>query len=276
MSEEIVVVEDEAKEIGLTLARNYRDSLQYYRTMHREVSGLTHKEANEKAQADVDATRSPEEWLLERIAETPANELSWHDLEVLENQQEGQASQCWQQIKDAARQELVTGQRGAEVVLDCLGTPFERARYAVLREELAKEWQPRNGIEWALIEQMTQMQTMYFHWLSVAHGRVMRIYRGLAKGEARYQAPRVSEQACQEFAADMAERYHKLFLRSLRALQNMRRYAPVVVQNAGQVNVGAQQVNLAQAAEKEAQTTLPASEESRSVVADSSGGQADA
>jgi hypothetical protein len=37
-----------------------------------------------------------------------------------------------------------------------------------------------------------------------------------------------------------------MFLRTLRALQELRRYAPtVVVQSAGQVNVGAQQVNVA-------------------------------
>ena len=36
----------------------------------------------------------------------------------------------------------------------------------------------------------------------------------------------------------MANRFHRMFLRGLRALRDLRRYAPaVVVQNAGQVNV---------------------------------------
>ena len=43
----------------------------------------------------------------------------------------------------------------------------------------------------------------------------------------------------------MADRFNRLFLRTLRALRDLRRYAPpVIVQNAGQVNVGAQQVNV--------------------------------
>jgi hypothetical protein len=42
----------------------------------------------------------------------------------------------------------------------------------------------------------------------------------------------------------MAERFHRMFPRNVRALRDLRRY-PVVVQNAGQVNVGAQQVNVA-------------------------------
>ncbi len=45
----------------------------------------------------------------------------------------------------------------------------------------------------------------------------------------------------------MVDRFNRLFLRTLRALRDLRRYAPAVtIQNAGQVNIGAQQVNAAQ------------------------------
>jgi hypothetical protein len=48
-----------------------------------------------------------------------------------------------------------------------------------------------------------------------------------------------------ERAGAMAERCNRIFLRTLRALCELRRRTPsVVVQNAGQVNVGAQQVNV--------------------------------
>jgi hypothetical protein len=44
----------------------------------------------------------------------------------------------------------------------------------------------------------------------------------------------------------MIDRFNKIVLRTLRALRDLRRYAPaVIVQNAGQVNVGGQQVNVA-------------------------------
>ena len=45
----------------------------------------------------------------------------------------------------------------------------------------------------------------------------------------------------------MVDRFNKLFLRTLRALRDLRRYAPtVMIYNAGQVNIGQQQVNAAQ------------------------------
>ena len=52
-----------------------------------------------------------------------------------------------------------------------------------------------------------------------------------------------------EQSAALADRFHRMFLRSLRALRDLRRYSsPVVVQRAGQVNVGGQQINVASAA----------------------------
>lgn len=47
-----------------------------------------------------------------------------------------------------------------------------------------------------------------------------------------------------EHAAQMAERFNRLFLRTLRSLRDLRRYAPVIIQNAQQVNVGSQQLNV--------------------------------
>ena len=48
-----------------------------------------------------------------------------------------------------------------------------------------------------------------------------------------------------EQSAAMADRFNRLFLRTLRALRDLRRFnAAVIVQHAGQVNVGAQQVNV--------------------------------
>jgi hypothetical protein len=44
----------------------------------------------------------------------------------------------------------------------------------------------------------------------------------------------------------MVERFNTMFLRTLKALRDLRRQVPgVVVQTAGQVNIGGQQVNVA-------------------------------
>jgi hypothetical protein len=43
----------------------------------------------------------------------------------------------------------------------------------------------------------------------------------------------------------MADRWNRIFLRNLRALRNLRRYAPAVhIENHGQVNIGEKQVNV--------------------------------
>ena len=43
----------------------------------------------------------------------------------------------------------------------------------------------------------------------------------------------------------LADGYNRQFLRVLRQMRDLRRYSPVVIQNnGGQVNVGAQQVNV--------------------------------
>jgi hypothetical protein len=49
-----------------------------------------------------------------------------------------------------------------------------------------------------------------------------------------------------EQAGAMVDRFNRIFLRTLRALRDLRRGPqPVLVQNAQQVNVGQQQVNVA-------------------------------
>jgi hypothetical protein len=49
-----------------------------------------------------------------------------------------------------------------------------------------------------------------------------------------------------EQAAGMVDRFNRIFLRTLRALRDLRRLPPaVIVAKADQVNVGGQQVNVA-------------------------------
>jgi hypothetical protein len=43
----------------------------------------------------------------------------------------------------------------------------------------------------------------------------------------------------------MVERCHRIYLRTLKALQDLRRRTPVIVRRAAQVNIGQQQVNVA-------------------------------
>ena len=57
--------------------------------------------------------------------------------------------------------------------------------------------------------------------------------------EAPWLPPRVTDSEAIEQAAAMVDRFHRIMMRTIRQLQNLRRNPPVVmVQNAGQVNVG--------------------------------------
>lgn len=60
--------------------------------------------------------------------------------------------------------------------------------------------------------------------------------------QTEHQSGKATEQA-----AAMVDRFNQLFLRTLRQLRDLRRYAPqVTIQNAGQVNIASgQQMNLA-------------------------------
>jgi hypothetical protein len=158
------------------------------------------------------------------IEDCPADRVKWDDLMELNRTSPERALRRWEQLKEAAREDVKSGEWAAAVLEGRDASPLQRARFLALREELAAEWQPKNGIERQLIDQMTQAQTALFSWL---HRLATDDYLDADK------------------AAAMVDRFNRMFLRTLRALRDLRRYAPtVVVQNAGQVNVGAAQVNV--------------------------------
>ena len=59
-----------------------------------------------------------------------------------------------------------------------------------------------------------------------------------------WKSPYQSEADAVDQAHRFADDYNRQFLRVLRQLRDLRRYAPVVIQNAQQVNVGSQQLNV--------------------------------
>jgi hypothetical protein len=129
--------------------------------------------------------------------------------------------------------------------------PWDRVQFVVLREELAAQWHPSNGIEWSLIDTMAQSYTAQLHWMEQ-----LTLYTGLEPHNDKeeievrgcWNRPRVTDAQAIEQAAAMVERFNRLYLRTLRALTDLRRRAAPVLIRAGQVNVGQQQVNMAHAA----------------------------
>lgn len=127
--------------------------------------------------------------------------------------------------------------------------PWERARFLALRTELAQGWQPRNGVERQLVDTLVQAQAAMYHWQEVLMARaaldVFETSREV-KSQGKWTPLRVTDAQAMEQAAGMVDRFNRIFLRTLRALRDLRRCGPtVVVQNAAQVNVGEQQINVA-------------------------------
>jgi hypothetical protein len=231
----------DAGEVAAELARSFRDLVESYREYYK----LSRPEAVARA-----SEHDPSQ--LDRIVNGPPDEVSWFDLEAVAQKDPEEAQRAWERIKQAARSELRSGHRAARMLEAGVGTCWERARYLALRTELAVAWQPRNALEQQFLDQAAQFQTLLEHWLEVlvAHTTLAALGQKRAlEGRERYEPPRLSDAAAQDRAAGLVERLHRLYLRTLRALQDQRRLQPpVIVRRAGQVNVAQQQINVAAAA----------------------------
>lgn len=83
----------------------------------------------------------------------------------------------------------------------------------------------------------------------MAHERVTRAHDEQREAAKRFEAsgwksPYQSEADAVDQAHRLADGYNTQFLRVLRQLRDLRHYTPVAIQNAQQVNVGNQQLNV--------------------------------
>jgi hypothetical protein len=232
----------ETQEAG-TLAREMASAFRGLVEYEREVYRQTAPEALAKVEAPVSAQYEAS------VLRGPADQVSWHGLEAVARKDPEAAARRWAEIKREALDELQSGHRAARALEGFQSDPWKRAQFLAIRQDLTQEWQPRNGIERQLIDTMAQAQTSMLFWqdrltdfLMVESVEEKRSLKELGK----WLPPRVSEHQAVEQAGAMVDRFNRIFLRTLRALRDLRRYTPVlIVQNAGQVNIGEQQVNVA-------------------------------
>jgi len=188
--------------------------------------------------------------LVETLKYADPEQLSWFGINHLSATGHGEkAAILWQVCKDEALDDFDTGHRAANII-DRTASPAKTARFLVIRDAFREDWQPRGATELALVDQFAHMHVMYEKWLACHNMRIeMECFRDYdarerARQEGRWVSPRQSEVEATREAADMAERFQKGFLRTVRALRDLRRYTPkIVIQNAEQVNVANQQVN---------------------------------
>jgi hypothetical protein len=181
----------------------------------------------------------------ERAMKVPPERTTWLHLRALAQRDPEAAAQRWTDIEKAALDELQSGHRAALTML--AASPWERAQYLAIRRALAQDWQPRGGLELQLIETLAQAQVAWHFWLEAtirwATNGAERSGRACQDDMGR-PTPRLSEGEAIERAGAMADRFNRIFLRTLRALRDLRRQGPaVLVQNVSQVNVNSQQIS---------------------------------
>jgi hypothetical protein len=221
-----------ARELASTFAR----TVDVYKKLH----GLSTQEA---AQRVADSPPLFEEQALSG----PVENVLWGGLDAVARRDPDRAEQRWAEIRQAARETVHHGhQAGKALEVSRLGV-WPRAVYLAVRAELEVTWQPRNGQELQLIDQMSQAQVMIWRWQEVLVAHTWLADRRCKRGteqEQRFEPRTMSQAEETEEAMRMVESWQKFYLRALEPLLKLRRRpASVVVQRAGQVNLGQNQAN---------------------------------
>jgi hypothetical protein len=230
---------DEIGVLAMEMANNFGQAVRFYQEHFKLSCEEAFNRINDNPEADK-----------QRILKALPDQISWIDMHQLGNIDAGLALELWDAIKQAALEELQSGHRAAQAIAASGQSPWEKAQFLALRKDLADEWQPRNGMERQLIDTMAQAQTSFLYWLNVLTVRTcLESYKDkrLKETDNCWQGPRLNDAEALAQAGEMMDRFNRIFLRTLRALRDLRRYAgPVIVQKGGQLNVANQQVNVKQ------------------------------
>ncbi|MDT7690174.1 MAG: hypothetical protein QOE46_2933 [Acidobacteriota bacterium] len=240
-------VSAESAELAVVIAEMssaFKSTIDFYKVEHG--GGLTHEDA-------VRAAEEMQQWRRKRIKEgIPAREIGWTELAALGEVSLREAAEVWSHVREAAAVELESGARSAQVIGGS-ASAWAFAEFVAIRDAFIDEWQPRGGIETAMIDMLAVAFSLQMYWATIAHERATRAHDEQRKDTSRYESagwksPYQSAADATEQANRFADGYNRQFLRVLRQLRDLRRYAPsVIVNNGGQVNVatdGGQQVNI--------------------------------
>ena len=236
----------EARALARAMGDNYRRRVRYYKSRLLEIPEdspdrlwYAPEKIDEYARGGT----------LESVMSSHADDLRWDQLQSIEEKDEDAAALVWKTIKRMAREDLSAGGYAARAIL-VYETPYKYAQYLVMLKAFIESWEPRNAIERAMVETLVQAHMCYNHWLGVAMNAAEYSYNAVEahnKREEKWLTPRLKAAEMIENAMAMADRFNRLFLRTLRQMRDLRRYSvPVTINNPKQVNIaadGGQQVN---------------------------------
>jgi hypothetical protein len=200
----------EMNELARELAAAFAEKLKAYREHAKLTAEQAVKRIAQDASEDID-----------RILHAPPDAVSWLDLYSLGDKDANLALERWEKIKEAARNEIRSGYRAARAVEDS-GGPCERARFLAVRVELIEDWQPRNAVEQHFVDPLAQWQVLLWRWqeamtnwsnASICDSRQ-------AKKGVPYEKIWLCEADALERATKKVELLHRLYIRTLQALQD--------------------------------------------------------
>jgi hypothetical protein len=227
--------DDDIGSLARELARGQRELIDQF----QRYAGTDTVEAAE-------AARTPRDHALERVRTAPPDQLSWSTLAQAVRHDPAVTLEAWERVKDAARQELCSGHRTAKS-LERAGTPWDRARFLALRDAFRADWQPRGGVESALIDLLAQSFGTYLHWserLALYVDSQCETEDVKLKRDGYWMPPRINEAQWMTWCAEQANAAHRRFVMTLKTMQDLRRLPAVTITTVGQVNVAQQQVNV--------------------------------
>ncbi len=201
--------------------------------------------------------------------------LSFYALDHLFRANSDLAEQVWDEVKEAAAQDFLSGHFAAELFerTEWQKNVWKRAHFVAVFQMMIESYKPRDAIEHQMVEMAAVEYFLWRHWTQEHLQRATteprrenydyKEWREKQKeiwcrqsGQKRpiqgqwiagaWELPYQREAEAVEKAAELADRFRRAYHASIRALRDWRRY-PVIVQNARQVNIaadGGQQVNL--------------------------------
>ena len=239
------------------LNESYHDRITFF--MSERGGSLNIEEARKKAFRRCEDTEEAKKYF-RFLHSLPVDALNFGDLGSLWRAAPRVAERLWEQIKVEARKEFESGHSAANTVLPpgLTREAWQVARYLGVRESFISEWKPRGGIEISLIDMLAQTWFQWQYWLEQSILRAQteprrehRDYREWkarmeeqrasdSSGEGYWFQPYVSEQEALDHAVQMVDRWNRMYVRTLRQLRDLRRFSPVTINNAKQVNIAAE------------------------------------
>ena len=187
---------------------------------------------------------------VQRVLDEPASRLSWYTMQDIVERDPGETIQIWRAIIAIARESIASGSWAAKA--SCADSePLARAEFKVLHDGFHHAWKPRDVIEASMVDMLAQSFYGFNRWLSAANTMGLREYEAakrLKDEDDKWNTPRLDASDAIDKAFQMADRCHRLYMRTLRQMRDLRRYQmPVTINNPKQVNIaadGGQQVNV--------------------------------